>query len=160
MILALGERRRPADRPRKLRRDYARQLDASERLTTSNFKTGHVHDEFVDLADRVHDAERAYRPHHRGVREPLATIVDGTRPHRATTTQEELLRLALPSRVALGNLVNRSTSWQQARTCILTWATRRATRRVTVNSLVAKVVSQTETAHDSLSLQMSAFDDL
>src|SRR5229473_1921623 len=31
-------------------------LDASERLTTSlNFKTGHVHDEFVDLADRVHE---------------------------------------------------------------------------------------------------------
>ena len=31
-------------------------LDASERLTSSlNFKTGHVHDEFVDLADRVHE---------------------------------------------------------------------------------------------------------
>src|SRR4029077_3478134 len=31
-------------------------LDASERLTTSlNFKTGHVHDEFADLAERVHD---------------------------------------------------------------------------------------------------------
>src|SRR6202165_3657209 len=31
-------------------------LDASKRLTTSlNFKTGHVHDEFVDLADRVHE---------------------------------------------------------------------------------------------------------
>ncbi|WP_164107737.1 hypothetical protein, partial [Serratia marcescens] len=30
----------------------------------------------------------------------------------------------------------------------------------TVNTLVAKVVSQTETAHDSLSLQMSAFDEL
>jgi len=29
-----------------------------------------------------------------------------------------------------------------------------------VNSLVAKVVSQTETAHDTLSLQMSAFDEL
>src|SRR6202041_993875 len=28
------------------------------------------------------------------------------------------------------------------------------------NSLVAKVVSQTENAHDSLSLQMSAFDEL
>ena len=31
---------------------------------------------------------------------------------------------------------------------------------VTVNTLVAKVISQTETAHDSLSLQMSAFDEL
>src|SRR5213078_4195284 len=31
---------------------------------------------------------------------------------------------------------------------------------VTVNSLIAKVVGQTETAHDSLSLQMSAFDEL
>ena len=31
---------------------------------------------------------------------------------------------------------------------------------VTVNSLVGKVVSQTENAHDSLSLQMSAFDEL
>src|SRR6202042_715008 len=31
---------------------------------------------------------------------------------------------------------------------------------VTVNSLVAKVVSQTETAHDALSLQMNAFDEL
>ena len=30
----------------------------------------------------------------------------------------------------------------------------------TVNSLVAKVVSQTESAHDTLSLQMSAFDEL
>ena len=42
---------------------------------------------------------------------------------------------------------------------ILTSATRRATAPdVTVNSLVAKVVSQTETAHDTLALQMSAFD--
>src|SRR5438445_13579505 len=31
---------------------------------------------------------------------------------------------------------------------------------VTVNSLVAKVVGQTETAHDALSLKMSAFDEL
>src|SRR6185312_4920498 len=30
----------------------------------------------------------------------------------------------------------------------------------TVNSLVGKVVSQTENAHDSLSLQMNAFDQL
>src|SRR5499433_2516982 len=31
---------------------------------------------------------------------------------------------------------------------------------VTVNSLVSKVVGQTESAHDTLSLQMGAFDDL
>src|SRR5260370_544568 len=31
---------------------------------------------------------------------------------------------------------------------------------VTVNTLVAKVVSQTETAHDTLSLQISAFEEL
>ena len=30
----------------------------------------------------------------------------------------------------------------------------------TVNALVAKVVNQTESAHDTLSLQMSAFDEL
>jgi hypothetical protein len=58
MILALGERGGDLlDRLEEASAETARAvLDASERLTTSlNFKTGHVHDEFVDLADRVHE---------------------------------------------------------------------------------------------------------
>src|ERR1700704_1045331 len=56
MILALGERGGDLlDRLEEASAETTRAvLDASERLTTSlNFKTGHVHDEFVDLADRV-----------------------------------------------------------------------------------------------------------
>ena len=58
MIFALGERGGDLlDRLEEASAQTARAvLDASERLTSSlNFKTGHVHDEFVDLADRVHD---------------------------------------------------------------------------------------------------------
>ncbi len=58
MILALGERGGDLlDRLEEASAETTRAvLDASERLTTSlNFKTGHVHDEFVELADRVHD---------------------------------------------------------------------------------------------------------
>ncbi len=58
MILALGERGGDLlDRLEEASAETTRAvLDASERLTTSlNFKTGHVHDEFVDLADRVHE---------------------------------------------------------------------------------------------------------
>lgn len=58
MILALGERGGDLlDRLEEASNETTRAvLDASERLTTSlNFKTGHVHDEFVDLADRVHE---------------------------------------------------------------------------------------------------------
>jgi len=58
MILALGERGGELlDRLEEASAETTRAvLDASERLTTSlNFKTGHVHAEFVELADRVHD---------------------------------------------------------------------------------------------------------
>jgi len=58
LILALGERGGDLlDRLEEASAETTRAvLDASERLTTSlNFKTGHVHDEFVDLADRVHE---------------------------------------------------------------------------------------------------------
>ena len=58
MILALGERGGDLlDRLEEASAETTRAvLDACERLTTSlNFKTGHVHDEFVDLADRVHE---------------------------------------------------------------------------------------------------------
>ena len=58
MILALGERGGDLlDRLEEASAETTRAvMDASERLTTSlNFKTGHVHDEFVDLADRVHE---------------------------------------------------------------------------------------------------------
>src|SRR5438477_7153062 len=58
MILALGERGGDLlDRLEEASAETTRAvLDASERLTTSlNFKTGHVHSECVDLADRVHE---------------------------------------------------------------------------------------------------------
>src|SRR6201995_5946113 len=58
MILALGERGGDLlDRIEEASNETTRAvLDASERLTPSlNFKTGLVHDEFVDLADRVHE---------------------------------------------------------------------------------------------------------
>src|SRR5262245_32591736 len=58
VIVALGERGGDLlDRLEETSTQTAASvLDASERLTASlNFKTGHVHDEFADLADRVHD---------------------------------------------------------------------------------------------------------
>ncbi len=84
MILALGERGGDLlDRLEEASAETTRAvLDASERLTTSlNFKTGHVHDEFVDLADRVH--------------EMLNERIDRFRSHRTgSRLAEEFQRLA------------------------------------------------------------------
>ena len=81
MILALGERGGDLlDRLEEASAETTRAvLDASERLTTSlNFKTGHVHDEFVDLADRVHEMlnERIDRITNE-FEQRSSTIVDG-----------------------------------------------------------------------------------
>ena len=99
MILALGERGGDLlDRLEEASAETTRAvLDASERLTTSlNFKTGHVHDEFVDLADRVHEMlnERIDRITSRF----RTTFIDHRRrhfrPHRAgSRLPEEFQRL-------------------------------------------------------------------
>ena len=109
MILALGERGGDLlDRLEEASAETTRAvLDASERLTTSlNFKTGHVHDEFVDLADRVHEMLNERIDRITGEFEQRSsTIVDGIsdRTEQVHELAEELLRLAAArTRVALG----------------------------------------------------------
>jgi len=91
MILALGERGGDLlDRLEEASAETTRAvLDASERLTTSlNFKTGHVHEEFVDLADRVHEmltsASTASHPNSSNALPPLSMEFQ-TAPNRFMT---------------------------------------------------------------------------
>src|ERR1041385_3818714 len=169
MILALGERGGDLlDRLEEASAETTRAvLDASERLTTSlNFKTGHVHDEFVELADRVHDMlnERIDRITSE-FEQRSSTIIDGIsdrteQVHDSLKNSSDSLLLELELRS--GDLVNRiDEAGSRLATQILTSGDKASEALdVTVNSLVAKVVNQTENAHDSLSLQMSAFDEL
>ena len=109
MILALGERGGDLlDRLEEASAETTRAvLDASERLTTSlNFKTGHVHDEFVELADRVHDMlnERLDRVTAE-FEQRSSTIVDGIsdrteQVHNSLKNSSELA--AAGTRAALG----------------------------------------------------------
>ena len=100
MILALGERGGDLlDRLEEASAETTRAvLDASERLTTSlNFKTGHVHDEFVDLADRVHEMlnERIDRITGEFEQRSVDHRRRHFRPHRTgPRLPEEFLRLA------------------------------------------------------------------
>ena len=169
MILALGERGGDLlDRLEEASAETTRAvLDASERLTTSlNFKTGHVHDEFVELADRVHDMlnERLDRVT-ADFEQRSSTIVDGIsdrteQVHNSLKNSSNSLLLELELRS--GDLVNKiDESGNRLASKILTSGEKASDALdVTVNSLVAKVVSQTENAHDALSMQMSAFDEL
>src|SRR6201995_476018 len=169
MILALGERGGDLlDRLEEASAETTRAvLDASERLTTSlNFKTGHVHDEFVDLADRVHDMLNDRIDRITGEFETRsATIVDGIsdrteQVHDSLKNSSDSLLLELELRST--DLVTKiDEAGNRLATRILSSGDKASDALdVTVNSLVAKVVGQTETAHDTLSLQMSAFDEL
>ena len=161
MILALGERGGDLlDRLEEASAETTRAvLDASERLTTSlNFKTGHVHDEFVDLADRVHEMlnERIDRITSE-FEQRSSTIVDGIsdrteQVHDSLKNSSDSLLLELELRS--GDLVNKiDEAGNRLATRILTSGDKASDALdVTVNSLVAKVVSQTETAHDTLCL--------
>jgi hypothetical protein len=169
MILALGERGGDLlDRLEEASAETTRAvLDASERLTTSlNFKTGHVHDEFVELADRVHEMlnERIDRITSE-FEQRSSTIVDGIsdrteQVHDSLKNSSDSLLLELELRS--GDLMSRiDEAGNRLASHILTSGDKASEALdVTVNSLVAKVVGQTEAAHDTLALQMSAFDDL
>ena len=169
MILALGERGGDLlDRLEEASAETTRAvLDASERLTTSlNFKTGHVHDEFVDLADRVHEMLNERIDRITGEFEQRSsTIVDGIsdrteQVHDSLKNSSDSLLLELELRS--GDLVNKiDEAGNRLASRILTSGDKASDALdVTVNTLVAKVIGQTENAHDSLALQMSAFDEL
>ena len=169
MIFALGDRGGDLlDRLEQASSETTRAvLDASERLTASlNFKTDHVQDEFVELADRVHEMLNERIDRVIGEFEQRSSaIVDGisTRTEQVHDSLKNsgdslLLELELRSNdlsSKIGDAGNRlsdqiMTSGEKASESLDT----------TVNTLVTRVVQQTETAHDSLSLQMSAFEEL
>src|SRR5258707_2019758 len=169
MILALGERGGDLlDRLEEASAETTRAvLDASERLTTSlNFKTGHVHDEFVDLADRVHEMLNEKIDRIVGEFEQRSsTIVEGIserteQVHDSLKNSSDslLLELELRSTDLLSKI---DEAGQRLASGVLTSGDKASeSLDATVNALVAKVVSQTESAHDTLSLQMSTFDEL
>ncbi|WP_315831462.1 negative regulator of septation ring formation [Bradyrhizobium prioriisuperbiae] len=169
MILALGERGGDLlDRLEEASSETTRAvLDASERLTASlNFKTGAVHEEFVDLADRVHDMlnERIDRVT-REFAEQSANIVDSISDrtelvHDSLKTSSESLLLELELRS--NDLVHKIDESGLRLSSRILDSGDKANDALdgTINTLVAKVVSQTETAHDNLSSQMIAFDEL
>ena len=161
MILALGERGGDLlDRLEEASAETTRAvLDASERLTTSlNFKTGHVHDEFVDLADRVHEMLNERIDRITGEFEQRSsTIVDGIsdrteQVHDSLKNSSDSLLLELELRS--GDLVNKiDEAGNRLASRILTSGDKASDALdVTVNTLVAKVIGQTENAHDSLAL--------
>lgn len=169
MILALGERGGDLlDRLEEASAETTRAvLDASERLTTSlNFKTGHVHDEFVDLADRVHEMlnERIDRITSE-FEQRSSTIVEGIsdrteQVHDSLKNSSDSLLLELELRS--GDLVSKiDEAGNRLAAQVLNSGDKAGDALdATVNALVAKVIGQTETAHDTLSLQISAFDEL
>jgi hypothetical protein len=169
MILALGERGGDLlDRLEEASAETTRAvLDASERLTSSlNFKTGHVHDEFVELADRVHEMlnDRIDRITSE-FEQRSSTIVDGIsdrteQVHDTLKNSSDSLLLELELRS--GDLVAKiDDAGNRLAAQILTSGDKASEALdVTVNTLVAKVVGHTEATHDTLALQMSAFDEL
>ncbi len=169
MILALGERGGDLlDRLEEASSETTRAvLDASERLTASlNFKTGAVHEEFVDLADRIHDMlnERIDRVT-REFAEQSANIVDSIsgrteQVHDALKASSDTLLLELELRS--NDLVHKVDEAGQRMAGRIVDSGDKASEAldVTVNTLVTKVVSQVENVHDNLGSQMSAFDEL
>ncbi len=169
MILALGERGGDLlDRLEEASSETTRAvLDASERLTTSlNFKTGHVHDEFVDLADRVHELLNERIDRITGEFEQRSSSIVDTISDRTEQVHDSLKNssdsLLLELELRSSDLVSKiDDAGNRLATHILSSGDKASDALdVTVNTLVAKVVGQTETAHDTLSLQMSAFDEL
>ena len=119
MILALGERGGDLlDRLEEASAETTRAvLDASERLTTSlNFKTGHVHDEFVDLADRVHEMLNDRIDRITGEFEQRsATIVDGI-SERTEQVHDSLKNSSRPSRCCSSSSCAPTTSQPRSTT--------------------------------------------
>ncbi|MET0906991.1 MAG: hypothetical protein ABWY10_13005, partial [Tardiphaga sp.] len=169
MILALGERGGDLlDRLEEASGETTRAvLEASERLTTSlNFKTGHVHDEFVDLADRVHEMlnERIDRITNE-FEQRSASIVDRVsdrteQVHDTLKNSSDSLLLELELRS--NDLASRiDDAGNRLATQVLTSGDKASeSLEATVTALAAKVASQTETTHDTLSLQMNSFEQL
>jgi hypothetical protein len=158
MIVALGERGGDLlDRLEEAAtRTAATVLDASEQLNASmNFKTGHVHEEFADLADRVHDMlnERLDRATSEFSQKSLA-IVDGI-AMRTEQVHDSVINAgdSLLTRIeSVGDLL--------ADRILVSGDKAGESLDATVNALVAKVVSQTETAHDALTEQLNSFDGI
>lgn len=158
MIVALGER--GGDLLDRLEESSSQTaaavLDASERLNNSlNFKTGHVHEEFADLADRVHDLlnERLDRVTSEFGQKSLA-IIDGIglrteQVHDSVISAGDSLLTRIES---VGDLL--------ADRILVSGDKAGESLDATVNSLVAKVVSQTETAHDALASQLNSFEGI
>ncbi|RTL50807.1 MAG: hypothetical protein EKK40_11915 [Bradyrhizobiaceae bacterium] len=169
MILALGERGGDLlDRLEEASAQTAQAvLDASEQLNASlNFKTGHVHEEFADLADRIHEMLNERIDLITGEFEQKSTtIVDGI----ALRTEEvhDTLKNSGDSLLAemdlrANDLVAKIDDAGNRLADYLLTSGEKAGEAldVTVNTLVAKVVSQTETSRDALTVQMATFETL
>ncbi len=180
MIIALGERGGDLlDRLEEASSQTARAvMDASEQLTASlNFKTGHVHEEFADLADRVHeilndkidriatDFEMRSSTIVDGIAERADEIIGGV--SEKTEKVYDSLKSSTDSLIVEldahgGEVVNRiDEAGDRLADRILTSGDKASEALdVTVNTLVAKVVSQTETSHEALTSQIGSFEDL
>ena len=169
MIIALGERGGDLlDRLEEASTQTAASvLDASERLTENlNFKTGHVHEEFADLADRVHEMlnERIDRITSEFEQKSLS-IVDGISAR--TENVHDTLKVSGDSLLAQldlrsSDLVSRiDVVGDDLAARILASGDKAAeSLDATVSTLVSKVVSQTETAHEALTNQINTFDGI
>jgi DNA anti-recombination protein RmuC len=178
MIIALGERGGDLlDRLEEASTQTAASvLDASEKLTASlNFKTGHVHEEFADRP-RSRLSERAPRQDHLRIRAALDRhrrrhhVALGRRRDQRRGSDRTYLRLAEEFQrqpadgtrhrgAALSEQIDEAGNRLADR--VLTSGDKAGEALdVTVSTLVAKVVSQTESAHETLSNQIGLFDGL
>jgi len=169
MILALGERGGDLlDRLEHASSETTRAvLDASERLTAVlNFKTGHVDEEFADLADRIHEmlTERINSVADEFEQRSVA-IVDGVserteQVHDSLKNSGDSLLLELDLRSNdLSTKIDEASN-RLSNQIVTSGDKAGEALNDTVNTLVTKVMRQSETAHDSLSLQMNAFQEL
>lgn len=169
MIIALGERGGDLlDRLEEASSQTAQAvLDASEQLNESlNFKTGHVHEEFAELADRVHEMlnERIDRVATEFEKRSTA-IVDGIalrteEVHYTLKTSGDSLLTEMDLRAS--DLTGKIDDAGNRLADHILSSGEKASEAldVTVNTLVAKVVSQTESSHDTLITQIATFDTL
>src|SRR5262249_22643075 len=122
--------------------------------------------EFVDLADRVHDMlneriDRITSEFEQRSSNIVEAISDRTEQvHDSLKNSSDSLVLELELRTSdLASKIDEASK-RLAHHVVTSGDRANESLEQTVSSLVSKVATQTETAHDVLSVQISAFEDL
>lgn len=141
--------------------------DAADQLNASlNFKTGNVHSEFAELADRIEDMmnERVDRVTS-GFAEKSVQIVDdiATRTEQIhdsikATGDSLLVELELRGNDLVGKITDAGT--KLADHVVSSGEKANATLETTITDLVGRTIGNAESVHEKLTTQIQGFEDL